>query len=89
MIADNLLLAPPTTSITVTRISGKADKQGMFQVFGFRTGDTKLRLVTFWLYRKEAQEVANDFVNCGPTEEFVAEIDAKAWVFVHAQAGAA
>lgn len=89
MIAGNLLIAPGTSTITVTRINGKPDKTGLYQVFGFRTGDTKLRMVTFWVYRREAEEIAKGFAACGPTEEFVAEIDDKAWVFVHAPGGVA
>ena len=89
MIADGMLIAPGTSTITVTRINGKPGKDGLFQAFGFRSGDTKLRMVTFWVYRREAEEIAKGFHACGPTEEFVAEIDDKAWVFVHAQAGAA
>ncbi len=89
MIALPFLNAPKTSTITVTRLAGKPDKLGLYEVLGFRTGDAKLRLVRFWVYRKEAEEIARMCATGPATEDAVCEIDEKAWVFVHAPAGVA
>lgn len=81
MIIGNLLVAPSTTVVTVTNIVGKPDKEGRFQVFGHRTADLKMRLLTFWVFRKEAEEIARGISTCAPGEAFEAEIDKKAWAF--------
>ena len=75
----NLLVPAPITDITVTNIAGKPDKAGMFQVYGYRTADSRMRMVTFFVFRPEAVEVARGIHGGG---EFIAEIDDKAWAYV-------
>lgn len=86
-LIEELLAPPPTTDVTVTSIIPKPDKEGRYQVFGFRAADARMRVVTFWVFRREAEEIVRSLAALGHTgEQFTAEIDLKAWAFV---AGAA
>mgnify|MGYP001201149760 CR=1 FL=1 len=83
-IIGNMLDVPALTDVTVTMLMGKPDRDGRFQVLGYRTADLKERAVTFWVYRKEAEEIARGITESKTKADgdFVATIDEKAWAFL-------
>jgi hypothetical protein len=81
-IIGDMLVAPKSTAITVTRINPKADKQGLFQIFGYRTGDMRQKMVMFWVFRKEAEEIVHLETTLAATTQAEVEVDDNAWTFV-------
>lgn len=70
-----------TTDITVLNMT-KQQKDGHWQVLGFRTSDALKRAVTFFVKRDEAEWLAKELRVAGKDAPVLVEIDRNAWAFV-------
>lgn len=68
-----------TIDITVTNMS-KQQKDGMWQVLGFRTTDALMRAVSFWVKKDEAEWIARELRTATAEAPVVVEVDHRSWV---------
>lgn len=69
------------TTIRVARMD-KANRSGLYPVWGFREGDLLERLVVFFVERREAEDLMRLSKLSSLDDPLFVEVDDKAWAYV-------